>query len=160
MSHLTTDQLNRFRHVLARPWSRWTPTGRAAHLLLADAEDHTARQSDLAALADVPTTVVALEPDRARSANEACSMILSAVLAGRLHAPLTVTAGRLAVRVTVRPETTGQWEKWRAAVGARAGDVTHLGHYSTAKGARCGAPVVLVGYGVSALYSAALRTGR
>ncbi|MFI8085957.1 hypothetical protein ACIF6L_34845 [Kitasatospora sp. NPDC086009] len=157
---LPTEQRDRYRRLLTSPWLRWTRTARTARELLAAADQHAAQHAEEHALGTLPQTLFAVEPDTLRTVANATGAILGAVAAGRLPSPLSVSAGTLAVRIAVRPETIQQWELWRAAVGARPGSTIHKGGYSVAKGVSFGAPIVLVGYGVGALYMADLRASQ
>ncbi|MER7707207.1 hypothetical protein ABTX81_30440 [Kitasatospora sp. NPDC097605] len=156
MSAPTTELLNRCRRLTRRPWSRWTRTGRALAALLDHTHQEAIRQREHATATGLPHTIVAVDTGRPdHDTATAVTTLGNAVLRRNLLAPLSITVGPRVVRVALRPQTLGQWDKWVAAINA--GPTTNKGSWAQAKGAIGGVPVIIVGYDVTALAAAELR---
>ncbi|MFJ2780258.1 hypothetical protein [Kitasatospora sp. NPDC087315] len=158
---LTAEQLGNYRRLLTSPWRLFTRTSRAALRHLLEAAERQAQQhAEDTATGARPHTVMAVESSVTPTTAKATGILLAGAAAGHVLMPLSVTAGPNAVCVVVRPATLEQWTAWTTAIGARPGETIHRGSVSKAKGCRAGAPVVLIGYGVSALFVTDARAVR
>lgn len=128
----------------------------AASLKALGHTDAAALLADVAAIVALPPQLAARRPVDPRSKAARLAWLIAEKFP---KDAMTEPVDGETLTVYVTPASLGDWDWWLGRFHIPAGETTHRGSYSTAKGNHGSVKVLLTGHGVPALYSAEVAGG-